>query len=281
MIERSTFNELITVMNKVAETIEVSVGSSNIAELYINNPPHNYLSEQVLVDLKLWYDMFMLAEESGKFSIKGLIVTGKPKRTFSAGASLDMLGSVSERKDQERIAKIGEDVSTAVESFNKPVIAAINGICLGAGLETALSCHYRVCGRGVHLGMPESQLGFIPGGGGTQRLTRLIGRSKAQYLILSGKLITAEEALEMGIVDTVVEKKDVMITARKIAAEVCDKDPRATEYALRAISDGQKMSLKDGLSLESSLFWDLVSERIKTGGISNDDVSIGVGKKKN
>lgn len=274
---RQGFVEFINRMH--FENIEIEI-PGDVAEVYINNLPHNYLTETVLNELMLAYQLLALSEKSNKFRTRGIIISGRGRRTFSAGASLDMLGQLKKKKDQERIANISKEATDTMADYTVPVIAAINGICLGAGLEIALACHYRVAGKGVYLGFPEIHLGLMPGAGGTQRLPRMIGRSKAQNLILSGKLITAEEALHLGMVDEVVERKEVMAAARSVAEDMCNKDKKATEFVIKAINTSLNDSEKDGFSVERELFWELVNDRIESGEIADNKVGIKIGKKK-
>jgi len=244
---------------------------NDIGEVYIKNPPHNYMSQEVINELLMMHGFLSVAERAQKFKVRGIIISGRG-RVFSAGASLDMLGEVKERKAQIDLANRIEEAMALLENSKVPVIAAMNGLCLGAGLELALSCHYRICGKGVYLGFPEINLGLMPGAGGTQKLPRLIGRSKAQYLILSGRFITAEEALQMGIVDMVVPRKDVMSAARKIAQEVCTKHEKATALALKAIGASQNALPDDGRQTERECFWELVNDRLAERGLSSADV---------
>lgn len=279
MIDDATLQKFLEGLNAVNEVVEVQI-NDGIGELYVNNPPRNYLTKKVMQELMLLSTTFYTGEKADKFSLRGLIITSSVKRTFSAGASLDMLGSVEDKEAQDEIRQLGFDLTTSIENLTLPVIAAINGICLGAGLEAALACHYRICARGAHLGLPEVLLNFMPGVGGTQRLPRLIGKGKALHLILSGKLVTADEAYELGFVDKVVEKKDLMSEARKVAREMCSQDIKASRSIVEAVNAAFKLPLEEGLNLESDLFWDLVSDRIKAGGISDADVKKDFMKKK-
>ncbi len=265
------------------EKIEV-VLQNNIAEVYMNNPPHNNVSVQVLKELSLLYEECMRVEENSTYQLKGIIISSKNKRAFSSGASLDMLNDLSGKDNENRkeFFDILETVKSAMNDYHIPTIAAINGICLGAGFEVALQCHYRVCGKGVFFGFPEITLGLMPGAGGTQMLPRLIGRSRAIYMMLSGKFFSAEEVYRMGAVDKVVERKNVMNAARNIAAELCNHNSKATQYLLKAVDEGLDMSLMDGWELEQKLFWELVDDKIaEVGGMSDSDVGLNIlgGKK--
>lgn len=278
IVKHDITDEELTLVSKDIGLKKVELAfKDNIAEVYLNNPPHNYFSKQVLVDLFKIYDHFIELQENSTYVLKGIIIASKNRRVFSSGASLDALGSMKdEDRNREEFAALSHQIKTMVQRYQVPAIAAINGICLGAGLEMALQCHYRVCGKGVYLGFPEISLGFIPGAGGTQYLPRLIGRSKALYMMLSGKFFEAEEGLRMGVVDRVVPRKNVLNAARAIAREICCHDLKATQYLLTAVEEGLDMDFNEGLELEEKLFWELVDDRIKNGGISNSDVGINI-----
>lgn len=276
-------DEELTLLSKDIglEKVELAF-RDNIAEVYLNNPPHNYFSKQVLVDLFKIYEHFIELQENSSYVLKGIILASKNRRVFSSGASLDTLGSMkTEDRNRADFAALSYKVKTMIQRYQVPAIAAINGICLGAGLEMALQCHYRVCGKGVYLGFPEITLGFIPGAGGTQYLPRLIGRSKALYMMLTGKFFEAEEGLRMGVVDRIVPRKNVLNAARTIAKEMCCHDLKATQYLLNAVEEGLDMNIEDGIKLEEKFFWELVDDKLRSGGISNKDVAMNIiGSKK-
>lgn len=280
--ENATDEDLNLIIEEIGLKQVELVLRNNIAEVFFNNPPHNYVSIQVLKDLCLIYEYFLKLQKESSYRLKGIIISSKNRRVFSSGASLDMLGSMkTNNKNRDEFMEISRKVKFLVEKYRIPAIAAINGICLGAGLEIALQCHYRICGKGVYLGFPEITLGFIPGAGGTQYLPRLIGRSKALYMMLSGKFFDAEEGFRMGVVDKVVPKKKVLDVARLFAQELCNKDPKATRYLIKAVDQGLDMSIAEGIKLEERLFWELVDDRITQNGISNSDVGMKIiGSKK-
>jgi enoyl-CoA hydratase len=248
----------------------------SILEIAINNPPHNYFTVELLEQVLLVQKKFAQVGESRMADVRGIIITGSG-RSFSAGASLDMLRCLTEKKEQERVTHIMREIMTMIEKSPIPVIAAINGICLGAGLELALVCHYRVCAARVHLGFPEINLDLMPGATGTQTLPRLIGRSRAQYLLLSGKLITAEDALRIGLVDVVVSKSEVMNAARGIAADMCFKNEKATTYLLKVVTAGLREPGEKSQALESELFWQLVRDKQARGSLSSGQIGINKG----
>jgi enoyl-CoA hydratase/carnithine racemase len=141
-----------------------------------------------------------------------------------------------------------------IERSEKPILAAINGTCVGGGLELALACHIRVAAAGALLGLPEIKLGLVPGFGGTQRLPRIVGVSKAVEMILTGESLPAEEALRIGLVSRVVPPHEVMAQAEALAAKVTARGKSAVEAALHAIRGGLDIPLSEGLSREAELF---------------------------
>ena len=171
-----------------------------ILVLTINNTPHNYLPSHFFVELDLCRDA-MLSEE-----VDAIIITGKGK-VFSKGADLSEIDSSSHAITIETLA-FGNEIYTFISKLTKPVIAAINGPCLGGGLELALACHLRVCSEKARIGLPELTAGVIPGLGGTERLVRIVGEAKALEMILLGDMISASRAFELNLVSRVFPKKD-------------------------------------------------------------------------
>jgi enoyl-CoA hydratase len=145
-------------------------------------------------------------------------------------------------------------VLNLVENLGKPVIAAINGFALGGGCETAMACTIRVASEHAKFGQPEVKLGLIPGGGGTQRLPRLVGKGRALQIILSGEIISAQEAYRIGLVNEVVPAADVITRAEAILKQIFSNAPIAVKYSLEAVNKGLEASVAEGLSLEASLF---------------------------
>lgn len=277
MVDNSIRDQFAALLQKsgLPRLADISIRES-ILEIAINNPPHNYFTVELLEQVLLVQKEFTQVGKARTLGVRGIIITGSG-RSFSAGASLDMLRCLTEKKEQERVTRIMREIMTMIEESRIPVIAAINGICLGAGLELALACHYRVCGERVHLGFPEINLDLMPGATGTQTLPRLIGRSRAQYLLLSGKLITAEDALRIGLVDVVVSKSEVMNAARGIAADMCFKNEKAITYLLKVVTAGLREPGDKSQALESELFWQLVRDKQARGGLSSSQIGINKG----
>jgi enoyl-CoA hydratase len=170
-----------------------------------------------------------------------------------AGADINELSKQSPVSGKE-YALAGQRVLHQLETLGKPSIAAINGFALGGGCELALACTIRIASRTAKLGQPEVKLGLLPGYGGSQRLPRLCGKGVAHEMILTGEMITADEALRVGLVNRVVEPGDLLSTAESIAKKIAANAPLAVRYAMEAIERGAEMPLEEGLFLEASLF---------------------------
>ncbi len=185
--------------------------------------------------------------------LRGLIVTGDGEKAFVAGA--DIAGLVElDPPAAIAFARHGQAVLDAIEGGGKPVIAAVNGWALGGGCELALACHLRVMARTARIGLPEVGLGVIPGYGGTQRLARLVGPGRALELILSGDPIPAEEAYRIGLANQVVEPGELLEAARRLAAKITTRGPRAVSLALGAVLAGRDLPLERGLEIEAAHF---------------------------
>ena len=192
------------------QTIKVGL-KDDVVVLTIDNPQVNQMSRQLMLDFS---DAVREAFDNGQ--VKAVVLTGTGKN-FIAGADITQLKQVRNREDILQKALKGARFLNAIEAGPKPFIAAINGNCLGGGLETAMACHYRVAVQGVDLGQPEVQIGLIPGAGGTQRLPRLIGLPNAIEMITTGKSIKAEKACQRALVDEVVPREKLMDSALKAA----------------------------------------------------------------
>jgi enoyl-CoA hydratase len=185
--------------------------------------------------------------------IRVLILTGAGEKAFVAGADINELSQQTPVIGRE-FTLYGQEIFHRLETLGKPVIAAINGFALGGGCELALACTLRVAARNAKLGQPETKLGIIPGYGGTQRLARLCGKGVAHELILTGEMISAEEALRVGLVNRVVEPGELLATAEAIAKKIIANAPLAVKYALEAVERGMEMPQEEGLYLEATLF---------------------------
>jgi enoyl-CoA hydratase len=186
-------------------------------------------------------------------AIRVLILTGAGEKAFIAGADINELSQQTPVNGRE-FTLYGQEIIHRLETLGKPAIAAINGFALGGGCELALACTLRIASRNAKLGQPEVKLGIIPGYGGSQRLPRLCGKGVAHELILTGEMITAEEALRVGLVNRVVEPGELLATAEAIAKKIFANAPLAVKYALEAVERGMEMPQEEGLHLEATLF---------------------------
>lgn len=186
-------------------------------------------------------------------SVRAVIVTGAGEKAFIAGADIQELARETPTTGHATALR-GQSIFRRIETLGKPVIAAINGFALGGGLELALSCHLRVAVEGAKLGLPEVTLGAIPGYGGTQRLSRLVGRGRACEMILTGDPVDAAEAFRIGLVNRVVPRESLLETAEAIARRMTRNAPLALRHALLAVDQGLEVDLEKGLLLEATLF---------------------------
>jgi enoyl-CoA hydratase len=186
-------------------------------------------------------------------TVRVLVLTGAGEKAFVAGADIKELAEGTPIEGRE-LAQRGQHVFELIEQLGKPTIAAINGFALGGGCELAMACTFRVAADTAKLGLPETNLGIIPGYGGTQRLPRLVGRDRALDLILTGRLILAAEALAIGLVTRVVAAGSLADEVRAFAQVLASRPPIAMRLAMDAVNRGLEMGLADGCALEASLF---------------------------
>jgi len=197
--------------------------------------------------------------------VRAIIVTGAGDKAFVAGADIAEFEGRTP-VDQYRVMK-EPSIYEAVERVAKPVIAAVNGYCLGGGMELALACDIRLASTSARFGQPEVNLGIIPGGGGTQRLPRIVGLGAALRLILSGEMIDAQEALRLGLVEVVVPPEELMARASKLAEEIATKSPVAVAAAKEATRAAMSLALSEGLKLETALFQLCFASEDKVEGV--------------
>jgi enoyl-CoA hydratase len=217
--------------------------------IIINRPDKlNALNAETIKEL---YSAFMSLRDDPE--IKIVILTGSGDKAFVAGADISELARLDYASGKDYVLE-GQELTKLIENYRKPVIAAINGYALGGGTELALACHIRIASENAKMGQPEVKLGLIPGFGGTQRLARLVGKGKAMELVLSGKMIDAQEALAIGLVNSVVPQSDLVSACEVLAGEMIGNAPLALEYSIRAINEGLDKSLPEGLLLEAELF---------------------------
>jgi enoyl-CoA hydratase len=207
------------------------------------------------------------AELAADASVRVILLTGSGERAFAAGADIRALSetdSSSGRATSER----GQQVLLQIERCGKPVIACVNGVALGGGCELALACTFRIASERAKLGLPELKLGLIPGYGGTQRLPRLIGKSAALRLILTGAAVDATEALRLGLVDEVVSAGELMTRTRAIAESIAVMAPLAISAAMQAVVRGEGLPMEDATKVEAKLFGELCGTADKREGLT-------------
>ncbi|HKB24283.1 MAG TPA: enoyl-CoA hydratase-related protein [Methylomirabilota bacterium] len=222
--------------------------AEGVATLTLNRPDvHNAMNERMRTEL---VDCFGGA--AGSEDVRVVVVTGAGGRAFSAGADIREFVApqvpVKFRESRRRV-----DFRQAMDRCPQPIIAAIRGYAFGGGLELALACDIRIAGDDARLGLTEVDLAIIPGGGGTQRLPRLVGRGKALEMILTGARIDAREALRIGLVERVVPAAELTASALELARTLAAKAPVALRYAKEAVVKGLELPLADGLRLENDL----------------------------
>jgi enoyl-CoA hydratase/carnithine racemase len=201
-----------------------------------------------------WKDMRTAFEDArDDAGVRGVIVTGAGSKAFIAGADISELAHVA-AFEAEQSSRFGQEVLDVIENLGKPVVAAINGFALGGGCETAMACTIRVAAEGAKFGQPEVALGLLPGGGGTQRLPRLVGKGRALQLILSGETISAQEAYRIGLVNEVVPAAELIPRAEAILKKIASNAPIAVKLALEATNKGLETSQSEGLLLEAAYF---------------------------
>jgi enoyl-CoA hydratase/carnithine racemase len=222
--------------------------AEHVATITLNRPfVHNAMNAAMRHDLTRCFEALVTDDE-----VKVIVVTGAGERAFSAGADIrefvEPLVPVRFREQRRRV-----EFRAVMDRCPQPIIAAVNGFALGGGLELALACDIRIAAAGATLGLTEINLAIIPGGGGTQRLPRLVGRGKALEMILTGARIPADEALRIGLVERVVPAGEALKAATELAASMAAKAPVALRYAKEAVVKGLELPLADGLRLEGDL----------------------------
>jgi enoyl-CoA hydratase/carnithine racemase len=201
-----------------------------------------------------WADLRTAFEDArDDAAVRGVILTGAGDKAFIAGADISELARVT-AFEAEQSSRFGQEVLDLIEDLGKPVIAAVNGFALGGGCETAMACTIRIAVENAKFGQPEVKLGLVPGGGGTQRLPRLVGKGRALQLILSGGMISAQEAYRIGLVNEIVPATDLITRAEAILTEIAANAPIAVKFALEVTNKGLETSQSEGLLLEASYF---------------------------
>lgn len=241
----------------------------NIGILTINNPPQNLLIEPDFVDvnnLKIW---------TSNNLIKGLIITGNG-RNFSAGADKEELFKIVKNNKTilKNKLKKGLKVLNYIENLLIPTVSAINGFCFGGGLEIALSTHFRICSTNSFFAFPETDLGLIPGLDGTLRLPKLIGRNKSLYMVLSGEIIDAQKALELGLVDYVVPKNEALEASKNFIKKMIDsRSIDVINSVIKSLNNFKKLSIEKAMKEEMKMFCSLAVKEAQKNYLSKKSVN--------
>ena len=214
----------------------------------------NALNSQVLDELSETLDNIDISH------ISALIITGKGQKAFVAGADISEMSTLT-KKEAESFSMKGNNVFRKIETFEVPVIAAINGFALGGGCEISLSCDIRICSDNAIFGQPEVGLGITPGFGGTQRLARTIGVGMAKQMIFTGQNIKAEEALRIGLVNAVYPQQELMNEAKKLALNIAKNSKNAVKLSKKAINEGLQVDIDNGIKIEEELFGECFDNR--------------------
>jgi enoyl-CoA hydratase len=234
---------------------------NGVAYVTLNRPKVlNALNTPTWTDLKSAFE-----DAKTDSSVHGVILTGAGDKAFIAGADISELAHV-DAYEAEESSRFGQEVLNLIENLGKPVIAAINGFALGGGCETAMACTIRIAAEHAKFGQPEVKLGLLPGGGGTQRLPRLVGKGRALQLILTGETISAQEAWRIGLINEIVPAAGLIARAEAILKQILANAPIAVKFSLEAANKGMDTSQAEGLALEASYFGICASTEDKKEG---------------
>lgn len=222
-----------------------------ICTITINRPNQlNALNKQTIAELNKY-----IGETEKNLDVKVIVITGSGEKAFVAGADIKEFANFSVEEGRKLAAKGQKKLFDKIENLSKPVIAAVNGFALGGGLELAMACHMRVASDNARMGLPETSLGVIPGYGGTQRLPQLVGKGNANEMIFTAKMIKADEAYRMGLVNHVVPQVELLNTCNEIAAAMLKNSSVAISYAIKAVNAGF-IDGQDGYKAEIKAFGD-------------------------
>lgn len=243
-------------------TIQFDIKETGVANLTISRPKAlNALNAEVFNDLEK-----LLSEIESNKSIKCLVISGEGK-SFVAGADIKEMSAHS-ADEALKMSQRGQDIFNRISNLPYPTLAAVNGFALGGGLELAMSCDIIVASEKAKLGLPEVSLGLIPGYGGTQRLSRLIGTAKANRVVFSGDIFTAQQMMSWGLVSDVFSLESFQDDVQKIATKIASQSPVAVRAAKEAISSGMNTHFKKALTIEADLFSDCFKTQDSKEGIA-------------
>lgn len=233
---------------------------AKVATILLNSPPANALSSQVLQELASVLDVLEADQQ-----VRVIVIQGEG-RFFSAGADIKEFTTISTGEEFSQLAARGQELFERVEKFSKPIIASIHGAALGGGLELAMSCHIRYVTENAKLGLPELQLGLIPGFAGTQRLPRLVGAAKAAEMLFTSDPISGKEAVQWGLANAAFPEEELQAAVQKLATKIAAKSPLALMKAIELLNYSKHKQFYEGVQKESESFGEIfVSEDAKEG----------------
>lgn len=224
----------------------------------INRPPANAISANLMKEIG-----DVLSSFENEKEVKSLILTGAGEKIFCAGA--DLVSGFGENFGE--IIDLGHQILLKIERYPKPVIAAIQGHALGGGCEIALSCHFRIMKETATIGLVESNLGIIPGYGGTLRMPRIIGRAKALEYMIFGTRISAEEALKIGLINSISKEGETLSDAKELAKKIAKRAPLATKFIIDCVARGMETSIEEAIQIEKNNFLEVIKTSDATEGI--------------
>lgn len=233
----------------------------SVATIELNEPPYNRLGMALIDVLEQTVDEIERDER-----VRAVVLQGAGEENFSVGADIREFGAAAAERGVQTFIEQRLRVIRSIETMSKPVVCAIRGACLGGGLEIALACHFRIGARGAKIGLPEVELGVVPAWGGTQRLTRTVGRARALEIILLAKKLSAEEAFNAGLLTLVCESDALDLRVTELATELSAKAPLAVAGILDAVIEGGPKTLTEGLTHEyAALERVIASEDLQEG----------------
>jgi len=233
----------------------------NVAVVTINRPPVNPLNTAVFQELSTIFDELESSDE-----VRAIILTGSGEKAFVAGADINEMAGL-DLVGVNKMNKVSRTVFSKIENVTKPVIAALNGLALGGGLELALACDLRISSDRAKFAFPEVGLGIIPGGGGTQRLQKIVGQGIAKELLYFGEMFDANRALDLRIVNKVVPSDEVLSAAKEWAYKLAQKPPVALQMVKTAVNVGGNTDLESGLMIENACFGNAFSTQDRIEGL--------------
>ncbi len=236
---------------------------NDIAIVIVNRPESlNAMNKNIIVE---FIDEIEKLISNG--DIKVIIITGAGDKAFIAGADIKLMQKMN-KADAYEFAKYGHRLTNIIETSSKPVIAAVNGFALGGGCEVALACHIRIASENAVFGQPEVKIGLLPGWGGTQRLPRVVGKGLANELILTGRNIKSQEALDIGLVNKVSSKEELISSCLDIAKLIIKNSPNAISESIKLINLSSGTRLNKGLSVEAKKFSELFETKETKEGLT-------------